>query len=75
MPWRPRCGQASRHSGRSSGTGRGGVYVLRGDQISGEDRTLLQAAARVVLLSRRGTLADQVIRLERPVPERSGIGS
>ena len=52
--------------GRSSGTGRGGVYILRGDQISAEDRTLLQAAARVVLLSRRGTLADQVIRLERP---------
>ena len=31
-----------------------------------EDRTLLQAAARAVLLSRRGSLADQVIRLERP---------
>jgi len=44
----------------------GGVYILRGDQLPDEDRTLLQAAARVVLLSRRGTLADQVIRLERP---------
>ena len=53
---------------RGSGTGGGGVYVLRGDQVSAEDRTLLQAAARAVLLSRRGTLADQVIRLERPVP-------
>ena len=42
---------------------------LRGDQVSAEDRTLLQAAARAVLLSRRGTLADQVIRLERPVPD------
>ncbi len=49
--------------------GRGGVYILRGDQLSTEDRTLLQAAARAVLLSRRGSLADQVIRLERP-PER-----
>ena len=39
---------------------------LRGDQLSDEDRTLLQAAARAVLLSRRGSLADQVIRLERP---------
>ena len=44
----------------------GGVYILRGEQLSAEDRTLLQAAARAVLLSRRGTLADQVIRLERP---------
>ncbi len=49
--------------------GRGGVHILRGDQLSTEDRTLLQAAARAVLLSRRGSLADQVIRLERP-PER-----
>jgi cyclic beta-1,2-glucan synthetase len=46
--------------------GRGGVYILRGDHISTEDRTLLQSAARAVLLSRRGSLADQVIRLERP---------
>jgi cyclic beta-1,2-glucan synthetase len=46
--------------------GRGSVYVVRGDQVSGEDRTLLQSAARAVLLSRRGSLADHVIRLERP---------
>jgi cyclic beta-1,2-glucan synthetase len=53
---------------RGSGTGGGGVYILRGDQVSADDRTLLQAAARAVLLSRRGTLADQVVRLERPAP-------
>ncbi len=46
--------------------GHGGVYIARGDQLSAEDRTLLQAAARAVLLSRRGSLSDQVIRLERP---------
>ena len=46
--------------------GRGRVHILRGDQLSTEDRTLLQSAARAVLLSRRGSLADQVIRLERP---------
>ncbi|MGD0121641.1 MAG: glucoamylase family protein [Candidatus Limnocylindrales bacterium] len=46
--------------------GRGGVHILRGDHIAAEDRTLLQSAARAVLLSRRGSLADQVIRLERP---------
>jgi cyclic beta-1,2-glucan synthetase len=44
----------------------GGVHVLRGDQLPAEDRILLQAAARAVLLSRRGTLADQILRLERP---------
>ncbi|MGZ6257798.1 MAG: glucoamylase family protein, partial [Candidatus Limnocylindrales bacterium] len=44
----------------------GGVYILRGDQLSPEDRTLIQTAARAVVLSRRGSLADQVIRLERP---------
>jgi cyclic beta-1,2-glucan synthetase len=44
--------------------GRGGVYVLRGDRLSHEDRLLLQASARAVLASRRGSLADQVIRLE-----------
>ena len=46
--------------------GQGGVYILPGDRLAAEDRTLLQAAARAVLLSRRGSLADQVIRLERP---------
>ena len=44
----------------------GGVYILRGDQLPVDDRTLLTSVARAVLLSRRGTLADQVIRLERP---------
>ena len=46
--------------------GHGGVHILRGDRLSTEDRTLLQTAARAVLLGRRGSLADQVIRLERP---------
>ena len=43
----------------------GSVFILRGDLISAEDRTLLQTAARVVLLSRRGTLAEQVQRQQR----------
>ncbi len=51
---------------RDGRTARGGVHLLRGDRLRPEDRTLLQSAARAVLLSRRGTLADQVIRLERP---------
>jgi cyclic beta-1,2-glucan synthetase len=35
--------------------GHGGVYILRGDQLSPEDRALLQSAARAVLLSRRSS--------------------
>ena len=47
----------------------GNVFILRGDLISAEDRTLLQTAARAVLLSRRGTLAEQVERQQRsPTP-------
>ncbi|HEX7950429.1 MAG TPA: glucoamylase family protein [Candidatus Limnocylindrales bacterium] len=67
--------------GQETGQARGRVSILRGDQLSAEDRTMLQAAARAVLLSRRGSLADQVIRLERPerpvasLPPRSGTAS
>ncbi|MBK8650584.1 MAG: hypothetical protein IPN23_02525 [Elusimicrobia bacterium] len=43
---------------------RGGIFLLRSDRLSPEDRTLLLTAARVVLLSRQGTLADQVARQE-----------
>jgi cyclic beta-1,2-glucan synthetase len=55
----------------------GSVFILRGDLISAEDRTLLQTAARAVLLSRRGTLAEQVERQKRsqtpalPLPPRA----
>ena len=39
--------------------------MLRGELLSGEERDALAAAARVVLLSRHGTLAQQVLRLLR----------
>jgi cyclic beta-1,2-glucan synthetase len=42
----------------------GGIFVLRSDLISGEVRALLLAVARIVLLSRRGGLADQLDRLQ-----------
>ena len=47
----------SRHEGHEP---HGSVFMLRADLVSAEDRTLLQTAARVVLLSRRGTLAEQI---------------
>ena len=38
----------------------GGIFVRPGDQISAEDRILLQAVARAILTDREGTLVDQV---------------
>ena len=46
----------------------GGIFVRHAEQISGEDRILLQAVARVVITDRHGTLAEQVLR--KPVVER-----
>ena len=56
---------------------RGTVFVLRADLVSVAVRRLLQTVARAVLLSRRGTLAQQVKRLDviepvaAPSPHRS----
>ena len=46
----------------------GRVFVLRGELLTPMERDALLTAARVVLLSRHGTLAEQVIRLLRRVP-------
>ncbi len=57
--------RTSQSRSRSEGEGvRGSVFVLRADQISVEVRTLLQTAARAVLLSRRGSVSEQVKHLE-----------
>jgi len=48
--------------------GQGEVFVLRGDQLSEEEYVLLQTTARVVLLSSRGTLAEQLMRHPKPIP-------
>ncbi|MEI6653735.1 MAG: glucoamylase family protein, partial [Verrucomicrobiota bacterium] len=40
----------------------GGIFIRRLEQISNEDRMLLQAAARVVLDDERGSLAEQLER-------------
>ena len=42
----------------------GNVFVLRADLVSAELRSVLQTVARAVLLSRRGTLSEQVKRME-----------
>ncbi len=43
----------------------GGIFVRRGEQMSEEDRWLLQTVARVVLLDDGGTLIEQVERRGR----------
>ena len=45
---------------------RGGVHLLRGDSLTAEDRTLLLSVARAVLVGRRGSLAEQVLRVDGP---------
>ena len=42
----------------------GKIFLLRGDLISPQVRTQLQAIARVVLLSRRGNLSEQITRTQ-----------
>jgi cyclic beta-1,2-glucan synthetase len=44
---------------------RGSIFLLRADLISPRERAVLQTVARVMLLSRRGTLSDQVTRSQR----------
>jgi cyclic beta-1,2-glucan synthetase len=43
----------------------GGVFIVQAERLSPADRLLLQTAARAVLLSRHGTLAEQVARADR----------
>jgi cyclic beta-1,2-glucan synthetase len=42
----------------------GRIFLLRGDLVTPQTRAQLQCAARVVLLSRRGTLAEQIGRAQ-----------
>ena len=61
-----RASQATfRHEGHET---HGNIFILPADQVSIEDRILLQTAARAVLLSRHGTLSEQVMRAKRPDP-------
>ncbi len=46
----------------------GGVFVRRESQMTEDERILLQAAARVVLVGERGPLAGQLDRTERHGP-------
>jgi len=46
----------------------GGIFARRLDQISEEDKILLQTVARIILSDKEGTLAEQIARRPRPEP-------
>jgi cyclic beta-1,2-glucan synthetase len=46
----------------------GSVYILRSDRITPSQRDALLTVARAVLSNRRGTLAEQITREQRPEP-------
>ncbi len=46
----------------------GGIYVRCAEQISSEDRILLETVARAVLADVRGTLVEQMARMSVPAP-------
>ena len=50
-------------------SGQGDIFVLRADLLSEQELVLLQTSARAVLLSNRGTLAEQLMRRPKPVPD------
>jgi cyclic beta-1,2-glucan synthetase len=41
----------------------GGIFVRQADQISNEDRILIQTVARIIISDQRGTLEDQIDHL------------
>ena len=46
----------------------GKIFLLRGDIVSSQVRTQIQSVARAVLLSRRGTLVEQITRSQQSEP-------
>src|SRR2546425_13288669 len=54
---------AGSHEGHEA---HGNVYIVRADRMTAAQRDVLQSVARAVLSSRRGTLAEQMARAQRP---------
>ncbi len=66
--------RASSPPAHAKGAGtRGAIFVLRSDLVPAEARAVLRSAARAVLLSRRGSLAEQVKRPEEFPPDREPL--
>ncbi len=45
---------------------KGGIFLRRADQMSDEDRVLMQTVARIVISDRGGTLAEQLADMTQP---------
>jgi cyclic beta-1,2-glucan synthetase len=60
--------RASHAAGEVQTWQRGDVFLLRADLVPPRDQVLIGAASRVVLLANRGTLSEQLVRLEGPRP-------
>lgn len=66
--------RASRSSmGHEENGEHGNIFVLRADLLPERDQILLSTAARVVILARRGTLSEQVMRLQRVEPAQAPV--
>ncbi|WP_073108226.1 GH36-type glycosyl hydrolase domain-containing protein [Pollutimonas bauzanensis] len=52
----------------------GAVYALRADLMSVDTRALLRSVARVALLARRGTIAEQLAHMPQPAAPREAAG-
>lgn len=48
--------------------GQGKAYVLRADLMTAQSRALLRSVARVALIARQGTIADQLAHVPKPPP-------
>jgi cyclic beta-1,2-glucan synthetase len=61
--------RTSQSAGPHEGAGAAGhVYIVRADRVTSPQRDVLQSVARVVLASRRGTLAEQRPARRGPTP-------
>jgi cyclic beta-1,2-glucan synthetase len=61
------CVRSSQSAGPQGGDETyGHVYIVRADRITAAQREVFLAVARAVLSSRRGTLAEQMTRAQRP---------
>ncbi len=60
------CVRTSQSAGPQGDEPHGHVYLVRADRITAPQRESFLAVARAVLSSRRGTLAEQMTRAQRP---------
>jgi cyclic beta-1,2-glucan synthetase len=60
--------RASQFISDAEGAHQGRIFALRKDLVPAEAISVLQVAARVVFVARRGTLGEQIARVREPLP-------